>query len=564
MVQSYVNQSGTPDATGDDAIGSAGSFAATSTAMAHLGGAMAPALVNMVSLASHSIPYLSTTNKKTGYGGGHGMAASVNAIFRAGSNLSLLKGGLFVDPTGSARELQKIIDGGESSLKRFGLSLDEAEFLRDLTAQGVLTPNLFNALTNTAKTGKSNNAIAKFAQSWMKGFAKTEQYNRRVTALASYRLDKARMEQTKEGVDQKELIRRAIRAVDFSQGNYDSFNRPSWAQGNVLQYLWMYKQFVLITIQLMRNLAPKEKMIFLSFLVITSGLKGIPFSDDFADLVDTLMQKFNIKWKGLEAEIALISEDLGIPSILVLRGVIDYATGVTVSSRIGQTDLIPGTGYFKAGGDFGRELKSIFGPVYSAWEGFATSAGLVGSYTAEALGLKEDVTTLKQIARGGFGFSAIKGYAQGAIYFSDGAVTNERGQVIASDLGIKDVIYRMMGFQPGAATRQRDVVRITNNLRDYAMALTTEYKYAYIRGNAKERRQVLRDVRAWNKDAKGTPFFIKNFPLKATKALRDAKRTVSARNLRSTPTAIKPIGVDIIRAFGLDKRGIPTGEVIQQ
>jgi len=61
-----------------------------------------------------------------------------------------------------------------------------------------------------------------------------------------------------------------------------------------------------------------------------------------------------------------------------------------------------------------------------------------------------------------------------------------------------------------------------------------------------------------------TPFFIKNFPLKATKALRDAKRTVSARNLRSTPTAIKPIGVDIIRAFGLDKRGIPTGEVIQQ
>jgi len=564
IVSGYHRQDGMPDATGDDAFGQMGGIAMSFAAVSDLGGSIAPALVNMVSLESHTIPYLSTFNVRNGYGGGHGMAAAFREVHRAGRNLSLIRSLIMrKDEVGSAKALQDIIDKGKGSLDKFGLTLAEAEMLRDLTAQGVLTPNLFNALTGAAKAGKSSNRVAKLTLAWMMPFAKTEQFNRRVTALASYRLDAARMVVANGNkpitAEQKtELYSRATRAVNFSQGNYDSFNRPAWAQGSVFKYIWMYKQFQLITVQLMRNLAPKERAIFIAFLILLSGLKGVPFADDFADLADTLMQKFKVKWTGVEAEITLLAEAMGVPAALLLRGPVEYISGITVSTRFGQGDLIPGSGLLKAGANPYREIENIFGAVFSAWKDMFTSAALATKYVAESVGLQDDVTSFKDVARTGFGgFSALKGYAEAMIFLSDGAITNDRGQVVAKDLGLKDALFRFTGFQPGAVTNQYAVNRMIAGVREYSKALSTAYKEAYLKEDAAGRRRVVRHVREWNRDARGTPF---KLTIDFAKAVKDAKRTSSERTIRSAPTNTKRFGKDILRASGLDSKGIPITE----
>ena len=127
------------------------------------------------------------------------------------------------------------------------------------------------------------------------------------------------------------------------------YNRPEMARGNLAQYIFMYKQFVIVSVQLMKGMSPKGRLAMLGMLFILSGMKGLPFADDLMDLIDTLAQKFGIKMKSVEEETARLV-DAFIPgaSPIVMRGVIDPVLGATVSTRLGFGDLIPLTGVFKA------------------------------------------------------------------------------------------------------------------------------------------------------------------------------------------------------------------------
>jgi len=560
IIEGYHKHQGTP-VTGDEAFANQGSWAMSGTALFHLGGSLAPALVNMTAIITHSANYLATMNSKTGYGGGHGYNAAFIALTKAGKDMSLFRDGL-TDMTGSAKNIQKLIDNG--TWKKYFESVEEAEFMRDLTREGATTPNLFNSLSDVAASGHADSAVTKVAEKWMIMFAKSEQYNRRVTALASYRLDKQRLLASKPAgykmtnVDKLTLHDRATDAVNFSQGNYDSFNRPSWAQGNVFKYLWMYKQFQVITVQLMRNVSHADRLKMVGMLILLSGLKGVPFMDDIWDLFDTLMQKFGLKWAGVEAEMTMLLKDTPISSALVARGVLDHSFGFTGSTRFSMGDLIPGTGMLKAGADLGRETESIFGPVYGAWKGALVSGATLAQYVAESVGLKDDVTSLSDVLKTGAGFSALKNYARGITMMMDGTITNNRGQIVAKDAGILDALTQLVGFYPAAATDQYAVIRMTNDARNYAQAIKSAYVDAAIKADsAKERNAINQMVREWNKDSKGTPFYIKNFPGAVSTARKAARMNSVGRNLKSVPTAMKKFGKGLAESRGLDAKGIP-------
>lgn len=561
IIGGYHKNQGTP-ITGDEAFAEQGSWAMSGTALFHLGGSLAPALVNMTALATHSLNYLATMNSTNGYGGGHGYNAAGIALYKAGRDVSLLKDGL-TDMTGSAKNIQKIIDNGNWT--KYFESVEEAMFMRDLTAEGATTPNLFNSLSDVARSGNADSAITKVAEKWMILFAKSEQYNRRVTALASYRLDKQRLIEASGNPNHKlsakerlTLHDRATDAVNYSQGNYDSFNRPSWAQGNVFKYLWMYKQFQVITVQLIRNMSHADRIKMIGMLILLSGLKGVPFMEDAWDFIDTLMQKFGIKWAGVEAEMTILLKDSPISSALVARGGIDHYFGFTGSTRFSMGDLIPGTGLLKAGSDLGRETESIFGPVWGAWKGGILSAATVAQYAAETIGLKDDVTSLSDVLKTGLGFSALKNYARGVTIMMDGAVTNDRGQVVAKNAGVYDAVTQMLGFYPAAATDQYAVIRMTNDARDYAQAIKSSYVHASLKAkSSKERSAIARAVREWNKDSRGGPFFIKNFAGAVSKARKSARMNAVGRNLKTVPTAMKRFGADLASSRGLDTKGIP-------
>ena len=532
------------------------------TALVQLGLALAPGMVNLTSIITHAGPMLATYNPKTGYGGGYGLGPSYVALAKAGRNMAKI--GL-----GNVAPLQKIVTDG--TWAQHGMEgADEAQFLLNETLSGVLTPNMTNMLVGTSRAGRHSNNKSKAIAWGMTVFSKSEQYNRRVTAIAAYRLEKKRMIASGKFVEEDfhdskslgsiRLASHAVTMVNTSQGEYAAYNRPAWARSGIGKVLFTYKLFVVITIELMANLAHKEKLFFLGMLIFMSGIKGLPFADDLFDLIDTLKQKFGLKANDAEIVVAQFFDNLypGMAGRIAMRGVFDYIFGTTGSTRFGHGDLIPGSGMFKAGSDAGRELKNIAGPVASAYSGIISSTALTAKYLAETVGLRADTTTFTDIARQGFGSAGIKGLTDGFVYLSNGSITNARGQLVSKEVGISDVVFRMLGFYPGIATRHNDVTRLSQSAREYTREIKATFINAGLiaaaRGDTTGVIANKKSVREWNKNARGTEFFIPNYPLSLSKAISAAKRTTSQRQLKSLPRSTRPLQKELMKIYGLPLR----------
>ena len=70
---SFYNQTSDITDTLDDTLDKVAGPLMEIAAFLQLGGSVATAMINLVSLGTHAIPYLSTFNKKTGYGGGYNL-----------------------------------------------------------------------------------------------------------------------------------------------------------------------------------------------------------------------------------------------------------------------------------------------------------------------------------------------------------------------------------------------------------------------------------------------------------------------------------------------------------
>jgi len=101
---------------------------------------------------------------------------------------------------------------------------------------------------------------------------------------------------------------------------------------------------------------------------------------------------------------------------------------------------------------------------------------------------------------------------------------------------------------------------MSKQARDYSMEIKTAFIDAALKEDAAGRRRIKRDVRDFNKNARGTPFYIRNFGDSLAKAIREGERTTSGRFLRSASKAMKPFTRDLMRIYGFDYRGIPRDE----
>ena len=552
--------------TEDILRGPGGSLLKTATVAFQLGGSVATGMVNLVSLISHTIPYLGTYNSRNGYGGGFGMIQSSGYVFDAIKDMSDLGGSLTRDrATGLAKYAYvEKVKNDKKLQEKFNLTQDEADVLFDATRQGVLQAAQFNALVGTARGG-----VAKFRlgpatgtslmRTWMSIFSYTEQLNRRATFLAAYRMQKNRLSagRADKVTDQikNEAEAFAIKAVNKSQGEYGMFNRPEMARGNILQYIFMYKQFVIITVQLIRNLAPKEQAAMALLLLFAGGLKGLPFGEDLLDVLDTLLQTLGVKVGPLDKEIALATEKV-FPGFgqYVLRGFLDSVTGATISTRLGFGDIIPATGAFKAGADPWREASNFLGPVWSAVTqatGFATDTVRL---TAESLGIKEESgitigSLLRTIPLGG-----VRGVTDAAIYGMDGTITNRSGRLIKNDVSGVEIFFRALNFHPAEATRQNEIIRMNKQTADYAKTFKQNYINRYVKAKTnrdfKEVSKIMRQVREFNKDYRRTPFEITNFAASAERAYKSSILPVATRYKKFAPKNVRPEVQEMLDMYG--------------
>lgn len=545
----YSEATNITDSTEDFLSGEAGSAIKLATVLMQLGGSVATAVVNLASLVTHSMPYLSYYNTKRGFGGGYGESKAAAALWKAAADVK--------NPDLSdAGFLNDMLQQG--TYDRFGLTEDEAAFLFDQTEQGTLQAAQFNALVGTARGKVFNNKAQAAIKAWMSLFSYTEQMNRRTTALAAYRLEKERA--LAQGIPLEQAIVEAAEAartaVNTSQGEYAMFNRPEMARGNVLQYIFMYKQFVIITVQLLRALPVKGQLLMLGFLLLTSGLKGLPFAEDIFDIVDTISQKLGLKMASVEKEIAEWVDSVA-PGMTpyVMRGLMDRMTGATMSTRLGMGDLVPLSGAFRAGADPAREAADFAGPVFAGITGLVGMAGNLAKYGAEVTGLRDDTTSFNTILRES-PIAAMRAIGDAYAFTSSGQITNMRGQVVSKEAPVHVILARVLGFYPAIATEQNDIVRLSKYVTEYNKAIKAEYVGAYVKakmaGDTERMQQITDDVRQWNEDAKGTGLEISTFVKSANRAAREAERPTVERYLKSAPKGMRPETMELLRIHGLE------------
>ena len=549
LIRWYNDSSNINDSTEDMLSGEAGSFLKLVTVLMQLGGSVASAAVNFVSLLTHSTPYLSYYNAKRGYGGGYGEAKAATSLYRAALDVGSPK----LEDAGFLNDLLRNANYGD-----YGLTADETQFLFDATEQGTLQAAQFNALVGTARGKVFNNKLQAGIKVWMAMFSYTEQANRRITALAAYRLEKERA--LSQGLTEEQAIAEATEAariaVNTSQGEYAMFNRPEMARGNVAQYIFMYKQFVIITVQLLRNMPVRGQLLMLGLLLMMSGLKGIPFADDLADIVDTIAQMLGLKVASIEKATAEWVDSVAPGmSPYVMRGLIDRAVGATVSTRLGMGDLVPLTGALKAGADPAREIGDFAGPVFSGISGLVSMAGGLAKYGVEITGLRDDTTSFNTLMRES-PIAAFRSVGDSLAYLSSGDITNVRGQMVAKDAQAHVILARLLGFYPAIATQQNDIVRMSKQVNEYGKAVKAEYVAAYVKaraaGDQEAANNIASAVSQWNEDSKGTGLEITKFLQSANRAYREAQRPTVLRYMKSAPRSMRPETVELLRLYGLD------------
>ncbi len=574
LLSFYAEAANISSSTEDILSGEIGSRFKLYAVLLQLGGSIATAAVNMMSMITHTIPYLGSYNPNRGYGGGFGFAKSAGAMSRAAYNAGNGKLADYdymvrvANPTGDPT-LQAEADRLQ---QQHGLSPDEAAAMLDATGAGVLQAAQFNALVGTSRGGRSSNNFNGLIKTWMIAFSYTEQLNRRSTFLASYRLERERiLADSRYGTNidnlpvedraevQLQAQEFATKSVNTSQGEYAMYNRPEMARGNVAQYIFMYKQFVIISVQLMKGMDKKGRLAMLTMLFLMSGMKGLPFADDIMDLIDTLAQKFGIKMKSVEEETARLV-DAFIPgaSPIFMRGVLDKYTGATISTRLGFGDLIPLSGAFKAkshAGEYWREAENFFGPVFSGMTGlFGTGAQLL-RYGAETVGLKDDTTRFTDILRD-VPSSAVRGLVDGMTYLHDGKITRADGTVLDNEVGVVTSVARMMGFYPYQVMVQNDIIRMTKQSQAYVQDMKAHYRQAYIKakmeGDRGEVRRILNFVKEWNRENKGTEFYFKDFVASSNKSLKSAKKNSINRYKKFAPKTLRPTVDELLDIYGVE------------
>jgi len=522
----------------DFGSGDVASQVRAATSMMQLGASPATAALNLISLGTNTLPYLATYNPSTAFGGGFGFGPAQAAMFKA---LRQVGAPGTLDAEKNTATYYRSLAQDEQALRKAGLTSDEALFLAREIEEGVAIPALSNSLISSARGRMTSAASQKFIDGWMVFFNRTEQSARRATLLAAYRLqyDRGIQAGKEPEIAMREAREFAVKTAEDTLGEYSVMNRPALWRGGPQQFLYMYKIFPTMSVQLLRNLPRKGQLMMLGGLIALSGLSGLPFAEDLEDLADTVAARLGLKTPSLRLEIARAIDSI-MPGMspLLMNGLVNAIVPGDVGGRTSLGDLFPGTSIFLPGADVGRELLSIAGPVAGAAQGLLSTVSGAGQWAAYTAGLSDRPASLEGLARNA-PVTMVRAWADALAYVESGGVVDRRGYIVSDELSAMEVIARALGFYPTAAAEQYGLIRVSqrvsNYQRDMAAAFYNAYVQARLRGDTAQANQVVREVREWNREARGTGLEISNFQQNALRRLRDARRTATERTTRYAP-----------------------------
>lgn len=540
--------------------------ARTWAALAQLGGSIATGVTQMLSLPTNSWAYLASFNPKNGFGVGLGAGRAGYLLLEYAKKAGSFRYANLDYIDAQIKELQ---NSGKDRNKD-GLTFAELNFLYTMTEEQRLDAAQFNALTGTSR-GRAvlgNPTFQKFVRVWMAPFSYSEQFNRRTTLLAAYRGEYDR--QRASGVDHNaaDIAARAVasRAVDATQGDYAQYNRPAFFRGGLQSFIYMYKQYPILMVQLLKNMNYEGRIIMLGSLILLSGVRGIPGSDDILDIVDGIAQRLGLKMGSIEKEFARLTKEVFGAELaedinpIIMRGLLDHFTGWSFSNRLGLGDIIPGTGLLKPSAtkqELLREVVNIAG---------APTSFLVGSleyFTNTIPGVITGRSSLSSLMTDS-PVRAVKNFGEALKFQDTGAILDSKGYVVAKNATGWEIMGKALGWYPSRAQAQMDWMMADSQEQAYMSMIKTEAVRravaSRLSGDPEAERNVKDFIKDWNESTKGTRLEIRNFDKSVNQAFKEARKPLALRSLKSSAKSGRAEAKEMLRLYGVDEEvlnGIP-------
>lgn len=471
-----------------------------------IGGSIASAMVNMTQPVTMTLPYLAQWGAR-----------------RAGAELTKAMRVGFLQPTDADTRA----------------AMDRAH------REGIVEPHQIFELQGAAMRSEGNWGKAdRLRETWGKGmflwgrmFSYAEQFNRRSTFAAAYRIGKQLDAPQLAAAGVKDAYDFAVKAVNETQGIYNRGNRPDWARGAVGATLFTFKQFSISYLEFLKRLPRRERVMALGVLVLAAGVNGLPGSDDLDDLIDTLAQQLGYSW-NTKAERNKLVERVVTPMFgqagadFVKNGV-SAVLPIDVQARMGLGNLIPGTAVaLKSNPDSAREFEEAIGPAAGFVGGIARGVG-------KALTADSPLGAISGGLAAG-GPVAVRNVFKAYDMQQMGFYRDEKGRRVIDTDGA-DALAKVIGFQP--ATVAVETRKLETQRQDIDLAKTVESEIAdkWAQGvfekDSEKVTAAREQLRRWNARNPETPIRI-GLP-QIGRRVKEMRQTRAERFIKAAPKELR-------------------------
>lgn len=394
----------------------------------YLGGSLASAAVNMTQPFAVTLPWLSQ------YGG-----IAKASKYMSGALRDMVKRGNKYEPD-LAHALRMAEDDGVVSPQEIHQLMAQAR-----GAGGLRTGD--GTKVGDARAAASN-AWEKVKVAWGQPFALAEQFNRRSTFIAAYRLARD------NGMDSPAQFARD--AVVETQFLYTKANKPQWARGAVGGTLFTFKTYSVSFLELMQRTwnageagsperAAGRRAVgwAMLMLMLMGGAGGMPFVEDVEDLVDGTGQMMGYNLSSKQWRKDLMREVLGAELAEFMDSGLSGMPGapIDVSGRLGMGNLIPGTGLLLSKQSNTRDVVEMMGPA-----GDLVARGFSGAKSVVSGVINRDAAS---IGRGAMEVmpNAVRNLQKGVDMAASGIYKDTKGYKVV-DTSLDEALWKAIGFQP--------------------------------------------------------------------------------------------------------------------
>lgn len=443
--------------------------------------------------------------------GRHGIVNAANSLTAASKDVIALLSkatAKSIEENGAVVGLQlRLTDEQINSLAKDDA---EARMLKTLTDDGVVDITIKHDL-GAISDGTSNSLPGKVMELSSALANYPELYNRLSTALAAYRMERARREGGAEtdAQVQDRAERYAEYIINRTHFNYSPENAPRMMRGQLGRLVFQFKRYQQGMIYLFAKLvkdasngdtaSARSLMYLLGMTVSVGGVVSLPIAAPVAlatkiiasmypddDEPQLLAQWYNGMKDGVGETIAQILAK-GLPA----------GAGLDLSGKLGQGNLLNPLAFANTDG------KKFFSRDYWTEVGFALlgpSAALIGN-EAEAVGYAKEGKYLQAAEKGmpTFVSNAIKAYRR-----ADEGLATKAGDTIMApeEFGLGSIAAKALGFETAQVSdtyqNRSAYLEAVKGRQDARKGLLREYYEAVRAGDSDRMQTVQQSIREFN------------------------------------------------------------------